>query len=126
MKVQEVKPEGRRLIGELSLRAAHNVHKVDVCAYSLSSKTNCMIAVFAKCIPKKDGIIYNKSCILLRIKGGRFCHHEENQAALALCPLSLRRLLSRLPRNRQCSDLSARVLRLHAEDAGSSPPHLSA
>ena len=38
MKVQEVKPEGRRLIGELSLRAAHNVHKVDVCAYSLSSK----------------------------------------------------------------------------------------
>ena len=61
MKVQEVKPEGRRLIGELSLRAAHNVHKVDVCAYSLSSKATCMIAVFAKCIPKKDGITYNKN-----------------------------------------------------------------
>ncbi|EEX78127.1 hypothetical protein SELSPUOL_00311 [Selenomonas sputigena ATCC 35185] len=35
MKVQEVKPEGRRRIGKLSLRAAHNVHKVDVCACSL-------------------------------------------------------------------------------------------
>ena len=35
MKVQEVKTEGRRLIGKLSLRAAHNVHKVDVCAFSL-------------------------------------------------------------------------------------------
>ena len=66
MKVQEVKPEGRRLIGELSLRAAHNVHKVDVCAYNLSSKTNCMIAVFAKCIPKKDSIIYNKDEHILR------------------------------------------------------------
>ena len=35
MKVQEVKPEGRRRIGKLSLRAAHNVHEVDVCACSL-------------------------------------------------------------------------------------------
>ena len=32
MKVQEVNPEGRRRIGKLSLRAAHNVHEVDVCA----------------------------------------------------------------------------------------------
>ena len=61
MKVQEVKPEGRSLV-----RAAHYVHKVDVCAYSLSSKTNCMIAVFAKCIPKKDSIIYNKDEYTLR------------------------------------------------------------
>ena len=38
MTVQEVKPEGRRLIGYLSLRAAHNVHKVDVCACSLSPR----------------------------------------------------------------------------------------
>ena len=35
MKPQEVKPKGRRLIGKLSLRAAHNVHKVDVCACNL-------------------------------------------------------------------------------------------
>ena len=35
MKPQEVKPSGRRLIGRFHVRAAHNVHKVDVCACSL-------------------------------------------------------------------------------------------
>ena len=30
MKAQEVKPAGRRLIGCFHIRAAHNVHKVDV------------------------------------------------------------------------------------------------
>ena len=35
MEPQEVKPEGRRPIGQVSVRAAHNVHKVDVCACSL-------------------------------------------------------------------------------------------
>ena len=38
MKPQEVKPEGRRLIGWVSVRAAHNVHEVDVCACSLAGK----------------------------------------------------------------------------------------
>ena len=35
MKVQEVKPKGRRLIGELSLRTAHNVHEVNIYACNL-------------------------------------------------------------------------------------------
>ena len=35
MKPQEIKPKGRRAIGRFLVRAAHNVHKVDVCACSL-------------------------------------------------------------------------------------------
>ena len=35
MKIQEVKPEGRRTIGFFYVRAAHNGQKVDVCACSL-------------------------------------------------------------------------------------------
>ena len=35
MKVQEVKPNGRRPIGNFHVRSAHNVHEVDVCACSL-------------------------------------------------------------------------------------------
>ncbi|EEX78110.1 hypothetical protein SELSPUOL_00293 [Selenomonas sputigena ATCC 35185] len=37
MKAQEVKPVGRRPIGCFHIRAAHNVHKVDVCACSYGS-----------------------------------------------------------------------------------------
>ena len=48
MKVQEVKPKGRRLIGELSLRAAHNVHELDVCACSLCSFWQCWRGVAGK------------------------------------------------------------------------------
>ena len=48
MRVQEVKPKGRRLIGELSLRAAHNVHEVDACACSLCSFWQCWRGVAGK------------------------------------------------------------------------------
>ena len=38
MKPQELKPKGRRAIGRFLVRAAHNVHKVDVCACSFLTR----------------------------------------------------------------------------------------